>query len=219
MKVYIVCISLFILLSNCSGQNQTQTSSTTEEYFEQENSKNEIDDGGLLSKKPCGPPCFLGIVPGISTESDVVSISKTFDVLSTCKIYDNRNQGGIKGMQCKKIYLGFTDTGLVDGLTYYPSIEITLGRIIEIYGSPSGVDVDRMSLPDSPSRLGMIFWYNNIQTKIFIEQNGDVVQINSDTPIQKVEYLSKNTYIEEINIFDNKIIEWKGYGTYTITEK
>src|SRR5690349_12886883 len=32
----------------------------------------DIGDGGFLSEKPCGPPCFMGIIPGQTKKDEVI---------------------------------------------------------------------------------------------------------------------------------------------------
>ncbi len=242
MKIitYMIGISFIILFSNCSILNSESTSFITQEIHEddisnketlipkvnntsfptsQESHFKEIGDGGFLTHKPCGPPCFWGIIPGISSESDVINRSNGNNVLSTCSIFDYRNQGGIRGMLCNNASIGFTGNDIVNGVTYYPSDKIMISQIIDVYGIPNGIYVDRISLPDSPSKLGMILWYNQIQTKIFIDQDGDSIAIKPDTVINRFDYLSRESYDDSWSSRLDDIINWKGYGVYAITEK
>ncbi|MBA3074003.1 MAG: hypothetical protein FP831_10430, partial [Anaerolineae bacterium] len=60
----LLIVFLLVFTSSCTTQ--------TEEY-----PVLNIDDGGLLSKNPCTPPCFWNITPGITTEESAINILET----------------------------------------------------------------------------------------------------------------------------------------------
>ena len=80
----------------------------------------EIKDGGLLSGEPCGPPCFIGIIPGVTTEEQVYQIIKNQNLNALCEKDDKVARGGERGITCSNIFIvTFANkSNLVNGLGY-----------------------------------------------------------------------------------------------------
>ena len=61
-------LGLLFLITSCSIQNLLS-----------------IEDGGLISKNPCGAPCFLGVTPGITTKPQIIEILHERNLYDLCK--------------------------------------------------------------------------------------------------------------------------------------
>ena len=131
---YIICI---LFLTSCNSKDHT--------YQPHPSSTPAIDigDGGLFSGKPCGPPCFYGIRPDITTyqEVDKVLSSSTFG--SSCEKFDDTKSSGFRGFACGGAFtIAFVNhSDDVYSLGFTPRKSITIGEVIEKYGEPSSVAV------------------------------------------------------------------------------
>jgi len=178
-----------------------------------------IDDGGILTKKPCGPPCFRNITVGITSEKDVVVKIKSDETFSKCSAFDHTTQSGVRGITCRSISIGFDSSDIVEMILFYPTTIIMLSQVIDSYGTPDGVDVGYINLTDSPPRVAMTLWYSSLQTKIYLLQDGNQFFANPDSKVDRVSYFEKGTYNQLRLSFSDNIVDWRGYESYKITTK
>ena len=199
----ILYIITFILLTGC----------TSRIFIKHGISTNNIGDGGFISKNPCGPPCFFGITPGITTDKDISYLLNVLpDVITNCKEYDFTSEGGKNGLICDYINITYRNN-IVDVIGFSLSKNITIQQVIDSYGNPDLVDIDIISLPDKPYTTGMILYFDRIQTILQPpDQKGRKFTIDKDTRIIRIVYLTNNEYLETRGIEGH--IPWRGYGTY-----
>lgn len=188
-KISFLPFLLLLLLSSCTGIFERPLPATF-----QNSHKGDFGEGGFLTGEPCGPPCFWGITPGVSTEDDLIKKANANDVFSQCMIFDYKKQGGIRGLYCRSIPMGFTDEGTVGDITFYPSVDITLAQLIDLYGIPDGVYVDLISLPDASPRVAMTLWYKKINSRVIIEQNSIDFVANPESVVERIEYFEKGDF-------------------------
>src|SRR5437762_11446844 len=83
----------------------------------------DINDGGLISGDPCGPPCFWKIIPGVTTEDEVTRIFQARDLLQRCENIRNERETGVRGIVCfNKVNISFRPgTNIVEGVGFEPS--------------------------------------------------------------------------------------------------
>jgi hypothetical protein len=67
----------------------------------QDKPRSPLGDGGLLSREPCGPPCFFGIIPGVSSKDDAITMLRSHELYLDCSEYDNTSQGGFGALPAK----------------------------------------------------------------------------------------------------------------------
>jgi len=193
----LLIVFLLVFTSSCTTQ--------TEEY-----PVLNIDDGGLLSKNPCTPPCFWNITPGITTEESAINILETMGDVSKCYHWDKVKNGTEKGIGCKNINIYFDDNAIVSTITFTLSQEITVSEIIQNYGEPEAV----IALPqdmdvESPYNMTLLFLSKNMIIGL-PEQDTNYFDLEQTTLIHGASYYFKNVY-EENDIFNQP---WKGYGKY-----
>jgi hypothetical protein len=214
-KIYLIdkykiifCLLLSLALCGCllvskppislvPTPTRIQAITSTPNYFE---------DNGLLTKKPCGPPCLFGITPGVSKESDLQKMIR--DYYLDCVTYDHTKLGGFKGYKCPFYDFGLND-GLVYVLNYSPKVHIRLAQFVALFGPPDYVYIFSNSDPDDTLKMEGEVIYLSISTiLIFEEKEGISYSIESDSTINNVVYFS---VFENNSSFQN----WKGYGEYS----
>jgi hypothetical protein len=204
----LIAICAFLLTACAASLHGASTSVPADQ--------NLVKDGGLLSKKPCGPPCFNGIIPGVTTEEEAAAtINKLQEVFADCKTFDFTSSGGYRGVKCASVNIGYKNS-LVEQVSFTPSSMISVQQIIDLYGPPDSVTVVIDSLPDFPNRTSMALYFDSIQTMIGVgEQNGVQFTIQPTTGIASVIYLSEQSY-NETRSFPNHQM-WRGYNLYVGT--
>ena len=201
-KLVLIC---FFLLTACTAGYGASTSMPA--------NQNSLIESGLLSKKPCGPPCFYGITPGVTTDKEAVAIiEKLPEIFIDCKPFDLTSSGGRRGVKCVSVNISFQNL-LVDQVSFTFSNMISVQRLIDLYGPPDSVTVSIVSLPDFPDRTGMALYFDSIQTMVGVgEQNGSHFTIQPTTGITPVIYLSEQNYKKNRSFPNHE--KWQGYDVY-----
>src|SRR6202142_3721933 len=106
----------------------------------------QIGDGGLLSGKICGPPCFIGVIPGVTTKNDAITLLQSRGLFQDCTEIDTTKEGGGHEIICthptSALAVSIANNGdLVSGISFPPSVEITVAQIIGKYGQPTVVSM------------------------------------------------------------------------------
>jgi hypothetical protein len=178
--------------------------------------ENLILDGGLISKNPCGPPCFWGILPGVTREDQVDEILNSKNINEICSVYNNEEQSGLRGLDCLFLinisYRKHTD--IVEIVSFVPTEEILVSDVIAQYGYPSQILVFSTGLPDHSKSIDMDLYYNDIQSVIDLPRmDGSVYNLSADTKVTAVSYYEKlNPTISE------HLQPWNGFGQYFLTK-
>ena len=169
----------------------------------------DIGDGGFLSEEPCGPPCFWGIVPGETTEDQVVEILQETNVFETCEMFDREDEGGYRGMKCgSRVFIGFERGGdLVTGVGFNPS-SITVQDIVEKYGEPEGVTVGGLGVHVIDYQLIMAYPTMLTLVRLSLQDEGPYI-LEQSTLVRNVAY---DVIFDEEFSLDWE--EWHGYGEY-----
>lgn len=171
-----------------------------------------IGDGGFLSGDPCGPPCFWGIVPGQTTEAEVVDILQERGIYEICEARVSKYEEGGKGIDCiLQIYINLNQgDDLVRSVYFAPSAPITVQEVIAKYGEPDGILVYPEGVPEHP-RISLYIVYSSILSRLELpvqEWPGYVVQ--PSTPVLSILYDLKYSDVQDSPFFE----KWVGYGEY-----
>ncbi len=183
--------------------------------------KLDIEDGGIISDKSCGPPCFWSITPAISTKKQVFEMLQKKNILDKCHITDDvTNTEGKSNttIDCDAFYISINnDTNLVMDISFTPSQTVTLQQIISIYGEPSSVTTSNEQPYASKPKMSMALYYDNLRMILNLPVQQDM---NTYTVTYTV---SANSQIEGIGYYDTyeyNIIpaknrtNWHGFGKY-----
>lgn len=182
------------------------------ETHEEKNSLPNKWDGGLLSSTPCDAPCFAGIIPGITTELQVMEIIKDNDYFQDCELKDVLNQG--RWISCKGLIISINrDSQIVEGIGFMSLTKITLEEIIAKFGEPTTVWVAPDGIPEFPY-IVMIVLFENNGIRVDFDTQED---INGHYLLKPTDLITNVAYYSEENGgLGGYLQPWHGYGEYVI---
>jgi hypothetical protein len=182
-------------------------------------SKTDIGDGGFISEKPCGPPCFIGLTPGLSSEAETRQVLEDEGILDECQTYNNELESGSRGIRCNLIINISFRKGQdhIEGIGFRPVEEITLNEVISTYGDPNGVLlITGGTSQEHPPLTVMLLYYDAIQTRLILpQQDGEIYHVEESTPILDVVYFESSVYQSLKNF---PLQKWNNYGFYKQSE-
>lgn len=186
-------------------------------------------DFGIVSQEPCGPPCFQGITPGVTTIED--AYLNLLKAGAPCRMSESRFEAGARvdseDVECYsgKGYIsiqsrhlsGQQDTDeakvIVDSIMLKPPTKVTVGQLIARYGPPDAVR--EATFQDRPGNQSfMSFYFDEQQTYVeFPIQRAAAYTVAPDTAIESVSYRTAADYQKVIDDRTDTLL-WKGYGMY-----
>lgn len=174
----------------------------------------DIGDGGFLTGEPCGPPCFWGIIPGQTRESEAIEILQERGVFETCEAFDKEAEGGARGMKCgSQVFIGFGQgDDVVQGVGFNPSSAITVQDVVAKYREPEGVLVVPLGVHVIDAQLVMV--YPDTLTWVRLPAQDEAPYIlESSTPVENIAY---DMLFGELSYYEDEPFwkEWQGYGEY-----
>lgn len=173
-----------------------------------------IGDGGLLSKDPCGPPCFLGVVPDVTTYTEAIQILTDYQYLDSCKERDNTEEGGVQWIGCSSTFIfDFDqDKSHVIFVGFDPQQEITVQDVIDEFGEPVYLNVIVSGYEYSIRVTTIRMYYPDSKMAIWLEdQKGGSYLLEPTTEIDNVRYLGGDL---DDSIFRPRKQDWQGYIEY-----
>jgi len=172
-----------------------------------------IGDGGLISDQPCPSPCFFDVRIGETLLNQVVPILEN-NRISPCYQFNERIIACGDGVSA--IIVGANiSTSVVEGITYYPSVSISIEEIIEKHGRPNLVQVELVGTPEAPAMSLFLLW-DSIKMRIDLPEGGNIGEQNyvveRTTKVKAITFMDDASYAE---LSANGFVQpWKGYGTY-----
>lgn len=173
----------------------------------------DIGDGGLLSDLPCAAPCVYGIRIGETSLDRVIPMLKQ-NGLSACQTEQSASWIGIT---CGYSVVVQVDrvTSVVNGAGFYPSVPISLGKIIEKYGEPDFVSLQAEGLAESPTSRITLFWDELKMTVEMPQIDSHTYVLEETNTAEMVFFWDEAQYINSNEIsFGAHYQRWKGYGDY-----
>ena len=178
-------------------------------------------DGGLLSREPCGPPCFYGITPGKTTQLEVSQVLEDLGILDKCQFLtlpstkEEEEESG--HWQCSG---GFDieirkDTQIVKSIYLRIGEPIEIQKIIEKYGNPDVIQVLETGFVDALSVSATVYFINSRMVFPLPEVEGFNYPISPTTTVNRIVYRDDQSLQSEIERWSDITTPWKGYGTYT----
>jgi hypothetical protein len=174
-----------------------------------------ISDGGLLvSKSNCALPCFLGIIPGVTTIEQVkkILVENNYD---NCDYNGNEKMGDITSITCSPgPYIGFQQgKDIVEIISFIPSTKISVDDVVERHGYPTAVSVMVEGTNRGAPYSSMFLYYDELLTILYVgKQEGEKFTLSPDLSILSVNYNAPSFYDFKRNAQDLEL--WKGYGEY-----
>jgi hypothetical protein len=172
----------------------------------------EIGDGGFLSKEPCGPPCFMGIIPGTTTEQETQKIISEFDGLEECSTWNAKSSGLQEGIRCAQtMAVLFDNAGVVSTVSFTPQQVITVEEAIYLYGMPDVVGMAPMISDYETPTVSVSLYFHDYYLRLSMPvQEGFRYEIEPGTVIRSIIYYEKEEYSRQLEFTQ----PWKGYGFY-----
>ncbi len=173
----------------------------------------DIGDGGFLTGKPCAPPCLWGIIPGKTTEAEVIGILHEKGIYNFCDLWDRRSSGGLRGITCKGLFV--VDFGvrgdIVQGVGFTPSSPVTLQDVIAKYGEPDWIAIFIFGVHVFTYEARIA--YPHICTIIlFSSETKPYYTLKPSTRIQSISYSVDSCEPSRYVAPDWQ--KWRGYGEY-----
>lgn len=195
-----------------SNIKPVETSVSNYETWEEQNSLPNQWDGGFLSSIPCPLPCFAGITPELTTESQTIEIIKDKNYFQNCELTDAWNQG--RSISCKGLIINInSDNQIVEGIGFMSLVQITLGEIVAKFGEPTTAWVAPDGIPEHPY-ISMILLFENNKFRVDLERQED---INGFYLLQPSDLITNIVYYsEEYGGLGGYLQPWHGYGEYVI---
>jgi len=212
----VITLLLTGLLSAC--QTSTPTATLTPKPLHRPIYSTEvplpIGDGGLLTKDPCGPPCFLGIVPDVTTYDETIQILTDYQYWDDCEEWDTYEDTGTLGIRCSEtfIFYFYEDKSHAYTVAFGPQQEITVQDVIDEFGEPAYLNVIVTGYEESIREATIRLYYPDFKMAIWLEdQKGGSYLLEPTTKIDNVRYLGGDL---DDSIFRPRKQDWQGYIEY-----
>lgn len=171
----------------------------------------DIGDGGFLSEEPCGPPCFWGITPDVTTEEEAIKTFQDHFDIRNCDQWPTPKSH--QEISCNPIVIEFNLSGKVDHISYNSSQPLTVQDAIVKYGEPSAINILGRSKDNSgtTTSVTILLFFDNIHTVIGLpEQAGTNYNVTLATMIGGINYPGKDKW----KVVRENTQPWHGYGVY-----
>lgn len=180
-----------------------------------------IGDGGLLTGKPCSPPCFFGIIPGKTHYAEAKNILVDQGLMEDCSAIDEykfAQEKGIGGWWCSGFKVEYNqETGIVSRIRFRVTPPLQLQEIINRYGLPDAVSIVNMGGEHDPWLRGDVLYFQYRMVLLPEEwQKSWEYEFAPTMLIDGVIYYDEARFEEEeldgLEYFGHP---WNGYGTYS----
>ena len=175
-----------------------------------------IGDGGLLSGSPCSSPCVFGIRVG-ETQFDQVMPLLEKNGISKCLTEQSVSWVAINCGMSRFNVQADAHTNLVNAVWFYPNVSISLGEIIEKYGDPDFVSLDREGLPEAPTVKMNLYWDSIRMLVAMPEIDGKIYVVKKATKVEGVDFSDEILYQDSSEVEFGAFYKlWTGYGAYQL---
>ena len=186
---------------------------------------------GLLTGEPCGPPCWQGLVPGVSSEEEVDELLRTNEYVHFHTVYDDRYEGGVATRWQRRGQTGAwnmfdVQDGVLEVMRMYCDSEVLLEQLIDRYGAPDKFEAGLVML-DGPVHTKVDLFYLELGMMIELHLPADGPVLSPDTRVLKIQYFEPDA-LEDVlaTIWLKKGVsladlelrwledwrDWQGYG-------
>lgn len=149
---------------------------------------------GLLTGQPCGPPCWQGLVPGLSTHTDAVDVLEEIGYADSLQVGPGRyeaitivtwrpNRVEWPSQQRNMLEL---QHGQLEVMNMYVDSEVTLGEVVDRYGPP---DKQTVFLSMSgPIHTVVQLFFEDLGTILQVTLPEDHRELNPEAPVDSLWY-------------------------------
>lgn len=186
-------------------------------------------DTSLLTGDPCGPPCWQGLVPGMSTEEDVVCYLAQSDYVG--EYYRDTYAGSttlwwqstLPGRsQATYNAFGITD-GTLSDMVIYLDYRVTLDRVLERYGPPDKLWAQWSTGGSAQALVNLYYPGEGFIPQLVVEPSDGHHELVPETLVTRVWYFVPTTLDQLHELRDavpfpgsgyeqSELQDWAGYG-------
>ncbi len=176
---------------------------------------------GVLSQEPCGPPCFHGMRPGVTTMEEAPPSLE--DACFPLELEVASAAGGMQELRCNggngRAFVSGRPGETVFEIIVAPAAVITLGEMVARYGPPDSIQPVSLSNASADRKTWTWYWllgYDRLQTLVNVippHQPGGAYTFGPETIIHDFWYETADYYQLRAN-GQEPVQPWKGYGVY-----
>ncbi len=166
-----------------------------------------LEDTSLLTGEPCGPPCWQGIIPGLSTLADALDIVNALDGIIVMQQAEGAFQFG-KADSPPCCQISADETQVVSAIILQFAPEMTIGEALEKLGEP----LFFRGQPYTKSEAILWFYYPDQFTMIQVIVPGVEGNLDASSPLVAAYYLTKLDMSDALEA--GTFTPWKGYVSY-----
>jgi hypothetical protein len=145
---------------------------------------------GLLTGKPCGPPCWQGLVPGTSTEAEAdafLAASEYVDGVHKEEYWKVHEAQWRPSRQTSVTNSFAARNGVLIIMNMYLDSVVTLGQVVERYGPPDKFEARRSAHPE-PVYIVVSLFYREHGMMLGLRLSDDDPELRPETEVVTVEY-------------------------------
>jgi hypothetical protein len=151
-----LCIGVCFLIVSCTLLGETKNKSFVDPVKYPEL----VDQSWLVNDENCSAPCWLGLVPGISSQAEALALAKTLSFVESGKELDNATGNFMfpckipTGSNCLAMRF---ENGTLSSLRLYPNYQITFEQVVNKIGPPDSFRFLRRN-PEGNGCSVYVYW-------------------------------------------------------------
>jgi hypothetical protein len=172
-----------------------------------------IGDGGILSGVPCSAPCVFGIRAGETRFDQVMPTLEKNGIVSSVCITEPNVSWFLFNCGAGRLNVQVdTQTKLVNAVWFVPNDPISLGEMIDKYGSPNYLTLDQEG---APGTIHPRFNWNSMRMLVTLpEISCKTYDIQETSKVEGIEFSDEHLYRTADKASDPYFKAWDGYGVY-----
>lgn len=188
-------------------------------------------DGSLLSGDPCEPPCWQGLVPGVSTVQEVEDVLAASEYVKQDSV-ERERWGGFSTIWWESTTSWASGSGrnaaviqgeMLQVLALCLDYELALEDIVERYGTPEKLWVTRTSLGGAEVAVRLYYPGEGLIVALVLQPSNGYYELEPGSKVIVVRYFAPTSLEGLIDLgesvpfppreyMDTDLADWRGYG-------
>jgi hypothetical protein len=149
-------------------------------------------DTSLLTGEPCEPPCWQGLVPGVSTLGEVDHVLSTSPYVAPGSVYRD-SYGDILSVLWRPRWQSPADNRfvvrgeLLQDIQMYVEPDVTIGQVVDRWGPPDRFQAGRSMHPE-PVYVAVDLFYRELGMMVQLELSANDPELTREAEIARVHY-------------------------------
>lgn len=191
---------------------------------------------GLVEGEPCAPPCWQGLVPGVSTQEEVEELLRTSRYVDPESIYKDTQWGPVaiwwqRRWQTQGENSFTVQDGVLEVMSMYLDSQVTVEQLMNRYGPPDKFAAD-FSVHPEPVYIVVHLFYRELGMMLELRLSEDDRELSPEAEIVRIRYFEpaalddlrvtlvwgKGRVLEDdqLELLEQWLQgwhDWQGYGT------